>query len=205
MAWSPAPTTGTPDTVSLPGPRLRGLASVEESLARRRSVREFQERELSWDDIGQLLWACQGVTDPQGFRTAPSAGALYPLDVFVVTPSGVYRYHPGPHEVRRIADRDVRSRLRMAALDQDALAAPCIIAIAGVEQRTARKYGNRARRYVVLEAGHAAQNVLLQATTLGLDAVPIGAFDDEEVRMTLGAPSGEEILLLIPVGHPVAE
>lgn len=105
MAWSSAPATRTPDTVRLPAPRLRGLATVEESLAKRRSVREFQERDLSWEDIGQLLWACQGVTDPQGLRTAPSAGALYPLDVFVVTPSGVYRYHPGPHEVRRIGDQ----------------------------------------------------------------------------------------------------
>lgn len=205
MTWTSAPATRTPDTVRLPAPRLRGLATVEESLAKRRSVREFQERDLSWEDIGQLLWACQGVTDPQGLRTAPSAGALYSLDVFVVMSSGVYRYHPGPHEVRRIAGRDVRRRLRSAALDQDALEAPCIIAIAGVEQRTARKYGDRAQRYVVLEAGHAAQNVLVQATALGLGAVPIGAFDDEEVRMTLGAPSGEEILVLIPVGHPVGE
>jgi SagB-type dehydrogenase family enzyme len=189
------------DTIRLPAPRMRGAVTLEESLARRRSVREFQERDLSWADIGQLLWACQGVTDTQGFRTAPSAGALYPLDVFIATASGVYRYDPEQHEVRRTISRDVRSRLRRAALDQEALAAPCIIAIAGVEQRTARKYGDRAWRYVVLEAGHAAQNVLLQATALGLCAVPIGAFDDEEVRTTLDAPSQDEILVLIPVGQ----
>jgi SagB-type dehydrogenase family enzyme len=98
----------------------------------------------------------------------------------------------------------VRNRLRRAALDQDALAAPCIIAIAGVEQRTARTYGDRAWRYVVLEAGHAAQNVLLQATALGLCAVPIGAFDDDEVRTVLGVPTDDDILLLIAVGHPGA-
>lgn len=189
----------------MPAPRLRGVLTLEESLARRRSVREFQQRDLSWTDIGQLLWACQGVTDTQGFRTAPSAGALYPLDVFIASSSGVYRYDPGQHEVHRTIDRDVRSRLRRAALDQDALAAPCIIAIAGIEQRTARKYGDRAWRYVVLEAGHAAQNVLLQATALGLCAVPIGAFDDDEVRATLDAPSQDEILVLIPIGHPLAE
>jgi SagB-type dehydrogenase family enzyme len=186
-------------------PHMRSAVSLEESLARRRSIREFRDRDLSWDDIGQLLWACQGVTDPEGLRTAPSAGALYPLDVFVVTSSGVYRYHPEPHEVRRTVSRDVRSRLRRAALDQDALAAPCIVAIAGVERRTARKYGDRAWRYVVLEAGHAAQNVLLQATALGLCAVPIGAFDDEEVRTILGAPSQDQILVLIPIGHGLAE
>jgi SagB-type dehydrogenase family enzyme len=184
---------------------MRGLVTLEESLARRRSVREFQERDLSWADIGQLLWACQGVTDAQGFRTSPSAGALYPLDVFIATSSGVYRYDPEQHEVRRTIDRDVRSRLRRAALDQDALAAPCIIAIAGVEQRTARKYGDRAWRYVVLEAGHAAQNVLLQATALDLCAVSIGAFDDEDVRATLDAPTQDECLVLIPVGHPLVE
>jgi hypothetical protein len=136
---------------------MRSAVSLEESLARRRSVREFGDRKLSWEEIGQLLWACQGVTDAQGFRTAPSAGALYPLDTFVVTASGVHRYDPERHEMRRTTDRDVRNRLRKAALDQDALAAPCIIAIAGVERGTARKYGVRARRYVVLEAGHAAQ------------------------------------------------
>jgi SagB-type dehydrogenase family enzyme len=184
---------------------MRSAVSLEESLARRRSIREFRDRNLSWDDIGQLLWASQGVTDPEGLRTAPSAGALNPLDVFVVTSSGVYRYHPEPHEVRRTVDRDVRSRLRRAALDQGALAAPCVIAVAGVEQRTARKYGDRAWRYVVLEAGHAAQNVLLQATALGLCGVPIGAFDDEEVRTILGAPSQDQILVLIPVGHALAE
>jgi SagB-type dehydrogenase family enzyme len=189
----------------LPAPRLQGLVSLERSLTQRRSVREFQERDLSWADIGQLLWACQGVTDPHGLRTAPSAGALYPLDIFVVTSSGVYRYYPEPHEVHRTADRDVRTRLRRAALDQDALAAPCIVAIAGVERRTARKYGDRAWRYVVLEAGHAAQNVLLQATALGLCAVPIGAFDDEEVRAILGVPNQDQILVLIPIGHPLAE
>jgi SagB-type dehydrogenase family enzyme len=184
---------------------MRSAVSVEESLARRRSIRQFQDRHLSWNDVGQLLWACQGVTDPEGLRTAPSAGALYPLDVFVVISSGVYRYYPEPHEVRRTVDRDVRSRLRTAAVDQDALAAPCIVAIAGVEQRTTSKYGDRAWRYVVLEAGHAAQNVLLQATALGLCGVPIAAFDDEEVRTILGAPSQDQILVLIPVGHALAE
>lgn len=193
------------ETVHLPAPRIRGAVSVEESLVRRRSIRQFQDRGLSWGDIAQLLWACQGVTDPEGLRTAPSAGALYPLDVFVVTSSGVYRYEPEPHELRRTGDRDVRSRLRRAALDQDALAAPCVIVIAGVVHRTAHKYGDRAWRYVVLEAGHAAQNVLLQATALGLCAVPIGAFDDEEVRTVLGAPSQDQILVLIPVGHGLAE
>jgi SagB-type dehydrogenase family enzyme len=197
--------TRAADTLRLPAPRLHGLVTLEQSLAQRRSVRQFEEHDLSWPDIGQLLWACQGVTDPQGLRTAPSAGALYPLDVFVVTSSGVYRYDPEPHEVHRIADRDVRSRLRSAALDQDALAAPCIVAIAGVERRTARKYGDRAWRYVVLEAGHAAQNVLLQATALGLCAVPIGAFDDEAVRTILGAPSQDEVLVLIPIGSPLVE
>jgi SagB-type dehydrogenase family enzyme len=192
----------TIDTLRLPAPRMRGIVTLEESLARRRSVREFEERDLSWADIGQLLWACQGVTDTQGFRTAPSAGALYPLDVFVATASGVYRYEPEQHEVHRVINRDVRTRLRRAALDQDALAAPCVIAIAGIEPRTAGKYGGRAKRYVMLEAGHAAQNVLLQATAIGLCAVPIGAFDDEEVRTTIDAPSQCEILMLIPIGHP---
>lgn len=191
------------EVVELPSPRATGDLSLEEALAARRSIREFTDERLTREELSQLLWAAQGLTASWGGRTAPSAGALYPLEAFLVTPEGLYHYLPDGHRIALIAADDRRAALARAALGQEAVAgAPAVLVLAGVYERAAEKYGDRAERYVHLEAGHAAQNVLLQAVALGLGAVPIGAFDDRAVREVLGLPSDHAPLYLIPVGHP---
>ena len=191
-------------TVRLPEPRLDGQVSVEEALARRRSVRSFKGRELSLEEISQLCWSAQGVTEERmGFRAAPSAGATYPLELYVFTRDGVFRYEPGAHTLERSQDRDRRDDLARAALDQRFVAeAPVVFVLTAFYARTARRYGTRAGRYVHMEAGHAAQNVHLQAVALGLGSVPVGAFRDEEVSRILGLDDDESPLYVIPVGEP---
>jgi SagB-type dehydrogenase family enzyme len=191
------------EEIPLPTPNQRSEVSLEETLTRRRSIREFTEEGLSSAEISQLLWAGQGITDPRGFRTAPSAGALYPLELYVATGEGVYHYSPERDRLAMLSPEDIRLGLWEAGLMQDALReAAVIIIIAAVYARTEGKYGARAERYVRLEAGHAAQNILLQATALDLGAVPIGAFYDQKVQEVLALPSEHEPLYLIPVGHP---
>ena len=177
--------------------------SLEEALAARRSVREFKSEPVSPAALSQLLWAAQGATGRGGLRTAPSAGALYPLELYVASAEGFFRYDPRGHRLLCVAERDPRPALRRAALDQPPVGeAPAVFVITAVEARTKGKYGARAPRYVHMEAGHAAQNLLLQATALGLAGVPVGAFDDGKVREVLALPPGEEPLVLIPVGKP---
>jgi SagB-type dehydrogenase family enzyme len=189
----------------LPSPIVSGGESLAEALAERRSVRSFADQTLTPSQIGQLLWAAQGITHPQGYRTAPSAGALYPLEAYVVTAAGVYHYEPQGHLVAVHSGGDRRQALYEAALRQEPVReAPAVFVITAIYERTAQKYGaDRSPRYVHLEAGHAAQNLLLQAVALGLAAVPIGAFHDEKIQEALGLPEAEEPLYLIPVGHPL--
>ncbi len=196
--------TPTLKTIDLPQPRLKGDLSLEEALARRRSVRQYSEAALSLEVLGQLLWAAQGITHPGGYRTAPSAGALYPLEVYAVTPKAAYHYEPQHHRLSIQAEGDLRPRLHQAALRQEAvLKAPAVIVITAVYARTTQKYGEqRGIRYVHLEAGHAAQNLLLQAVALGLGGVPIGAFHDAQVQQVLVLPADQQPLYLIPVGYP---
>lgn len=193
------PTGATP----LPAPLTEGELSLEQTLRQRRSVRAFHEEPLSPLEIGQLLWAAQGITDPHGYRTAPSAGALYPLEVYVVSDNGVYHYLPAQHALATVVEGDRRAPLFEGAIHQDAvLEAPLTIVITADYRRTEQKYGReRSARYVHLEAGHAAQNVLLQAVSLGLAAVPVGAFRDGQVQSALGLPSDHQPLYLIPVGR----
>lgn len=188
--------------VTLPAPVRAGQMSLEESLRRRRSVREFSTRPLTEQQIGQLLWAAQGITSSDGLRTAPSAGALYGLEIYVVTASGFYRYAPKAHHLERQSEEDLRPALCRAALDQESiLVAGAVFVIAAVYDRLAGKYGDdRSVRYAHLEAGHAAQNLLLQAVSLGLGAVPMGAFRDEQVQKVLSLPAEESPVYLIPVG-----
>ena len=187
----------------LPKPRLQGEQSLEETLASRRSVREFTEEPLTDGEISQLLWAAQGVTDPAGLRTSPSAGALYPLELYVATASGLHHFVPATHRLSRRDERDLRSAIQEAALGQEAVGdAPAVFVITAVYARTRGKYGARAERYVHMEAGHAAQNLLLQAEALDLGGVPVGAFDDEQLSKILGLPENEDPLYLIPIGHP---
>jgi SagB-type dehydrogenase family enzyme len=188
--------------VELPPPAQTSDVSLEEALAARRSVREYSEKPLSQLELSQLLWAAQGETSDSGKRSAPSAGALYPLEVYVVAPDGISHYEPNVHRLEIVGTSDRRTELMAAALDQEAVGgAAAVFVVAGVEARTAAKYGGRAKRYVALEAGHAAQNLLLQAVALGLGAVPIGAYDDEAVRALLALPEGHDVLYLVPVGH----
>lgn len=210
-ARDPLPTTGEsavlvsePGTVNLPRPLDRGRMSLEEAIAARRSVREFLPDPLKPEELSQLLWAAQGVTSRDGRRTAPSAGALYPLETYVVLPNGCFRYDPARHRLVPVSGEDRRAALCRAALDQPCIAgAPAVIVLAADFERTKAKYGRtRGPRYVHMEAGHAAQNVLLEATALGLGAVPVGAFDDAGVRAALELPPDREPLYLIPVGRP---
>jgi SagB-type dehydrogenase family enzyme len=201
------PTTPTASAqaneIPLSAPLTKGPLSLEEALSRRSSVRAYADRPLSLDDIAQLFWAAQGVTRPWGGRTAPSAGALYPLEIYAATAQGVYHYLPAAHRAEVTLQEDIRQALWEAGLRQEALRqASAIFVVTAVYDRTAGKYGARAERYVKLEAGHAAQNLLLQAVALDLGAVPIGAFHDEEVAAALRRTAEEEPLYLIPVGHP---
>jgi SagB-type dehydrogenase family enzyme len=191
------------EEIALPAPRLKGEISLEEALAARRSVREFTEEELTLEEISQLLWAVQGITAAWGGRTAPSAGALYPLEVYVATADGLYHYVPQGHKAIVESKADLRGALWRAGLSQDAIReAPAVFVLTAVYARTAKKYGQRAERYVKLEAGHAAQNLLLQTVGLGLGGVPIGAFYDDQVQSALSLPLDHEPLYLIPIGHP---
>lgn len=198
---TPLPTTA--GEIALPPPRMQGEASLEETLQKRRSIRQYRGRALSQEELGQLCWAAQGITVSWGGRTAPSAGALYPLETYLVTPTGCYRYLPEGHKLALVHSDDRRVALWEAGLRQDWIReAAAVFVIAATYIRTARKYGDRAERYVLLEAGHAAQNLLLQAVALGLGGVPVGAFYDERVQAALDLPADYAPLYLIPVGAP---
>jgi SagB-type dehydrogenase family enzyme len=189
--------------LDLPTPETTGGLGIADALTRRRSEREFKNEALSEQELSQLLWATQGVTSEDGKRTAPSAGATYPLELYLVTDSGLYHYQPDQHSLLQLAQGDLRAELSAAALDQKPVAeAAATFAITAVYARTAERYGDRAERYVKLEAGHAAQNLLLQAVGLDLGAVPIGAFTDAEVGRVLQLPADHEPLYLIAVGRP---
>jgi SagB-type dehydrogenase family enzyme len=200
------------ESIALPEARREGELSVEGALARRRSVRDFRAEPLGLSAVSQLLWASQGISGPRGLRTAPSAGALYPLELYLVAGAvsglapGVYRYDPRRHRLFPHATGDPRRQLARAALDQDWVAeAPAILLVAAVYERTARKYGRRAPRYVHMEVGHAAQNVYLQAEALGLGTCAVGAFDDRRLAQVLALPKDVEPQLVLPVGLPAGE
>lgn len=196
------------ERIRLPKPRLESAVSVEQALHQRRSVRSFDSKQMvTLEEISQLLWSAQGITAGGGFRTTPSAGALYPLEVYLVAghvqnlQAGIYHYLPEGHKLRRTLLGDRRQQLARAALQQEAVyEAPAIVVISVVYERTTQKYGQRGRQYALIEVGHAAQNVLLQAVALGLGAVPIGAFYDHEVKRLIGMKADEEPVYLIPVG-----
>lgn len=194
--------------VILPAPAKDREMSVEAALQERRSVRDFAASPIGLETLAQLLWAAQGVTSPEGFRTAPSAGALYPLELFVVAgevsslSAGVYRYEPDRHQLLPIVSGDRRHELAAAALHQTWIAdAPAVVVVTAVFERTMGKYGERGIRYVHIEAGHATENLCLQAVSLGLGTTVVGAFSDDGVKRVLGL-ADEEPLLLIPVGNP---
>lgn len=195
------------NTVQLPAPARQSNVSLEETLQNRRSFRSYSDMPLSLSEVSQLLWAAQGITESWGGRTAPSAGGLYPLEVYFLagnvtglTP-GEYKYIPQGHRIELIKEGDLRSGLAAAALDQAWVKeGSIVISIIAVYARTTQKYGDRGIRYVNMEAGHAAQNICLQATALDLGAVTVGAFNDDRVRNVLSLPEGEMPVYLIPIG-----
>jgi len=188
----------------LPPPQRKGKVSLEEVLASRRSARAFRPGTLTLAEMGQLLWAAQGITDPEnGFRAAPSAGATYPMELYLLTPEGMYHYVPRGHRLELLDRRDLRSALAKAAAGQECVRdASLDVVIASVPARTEAKYGDRAARYIYLEAGHIAQNLLLEATAMGLGGVSVGAFLEEEVGQALGLPKDQYPVYLVPLGHP---
>jgi SagB-type dehydrogenase family enzyme len=193
--------------ITLPAPRVQGERSLEEVLAARRSVRAFRPDPLTTAEVGQLLWAAQGVTgDRPVLRAAPSAGACCPLELYLCRADGVWHYEPVPHRLALQMEDDVRGALATAAWGQGAIAqAPAVFVVSAVFGRTTARYGERGRlRYVPMDAGHAAENLLLQAVALGLGGVAIGAFDDTAVARVLHLPVDQEPLYLLPVGRPAA-
>lgn len=195
--------------IKLPEPRLDSAISLETALCKRRSVREFTDAPLELSQLSQLAWAAQGVTGPEAHRTAPSAGGLYALDLYVITanvnglPAGIYKYDPITHALVSLLKSDIRRELSRAALDQSSiLQAAAIFGLSAVYERISAKYGERGIRYAHMEAGHAAQNLLLQAVVLDLGAVLVGAFDDAKVKRVLSLSKQEAPLYLISVGKP---
>jgi SagB-type dehydrogenase family enzyme len=193
------------ESMKLPKPRLSSQKSVEEALSKRRSARGYKEDSLTVEQISQLLWAAQGVTEEWGGRTAPSAGALYPLELYLMVGEvtglkpGLYHYHPADHALSQTKADDLREEVTEASLYQDEiLRAPATLIITALYERTTKKYGERGIRYVHMEVGSVAENVYLQAESLGLGTVLIGAFDDENVKEVLGIE--EEPLGIMPLG-----
>jgi len=193
-----------PEKIILPRPNLKGAVSVEECIKNRRSVRSFSSNPLTMEEISQLLWAAQGITDGRkGLRSAPSAGALYPLEIYLVTGDGVFYYDIEARALIRTNGQDMRPNLADGALGQASIKeAPASVIICAVRSRVTAKYGDRGNRYVDIEVGHAAENLHLQAVALGLASVPVGAFDDARIKKVLNLPSGTEPLYIVPVGHP---
>lgn len=189
-------------TITLPKPNYDGLVLLEKAIATRRSHREFSPQPLTFEQIGQLAWAAQGQEPGKKYRTAPSAGATYPLELFVVTGDGLFQYLPAKHALEKLTDQDLRAVLASAAWGQGfAEEAPVTFIFAAEFSRTTRRYGERGVRYVYMEAGHAAQNVHLQAESLGLGSVAVGAFDDDAVSRVLSLPKILEPIYMVVVGY----
>jgi len=196
------------EPIKLPEPKYVSKISIEESILKRRSIRDYKDQPLTLAEISQLLWAAQGITGPMGLRTAPSAGALYPLEIYIVAgdikdlADGIYKYIPQRHELICIRKGDRRSELSAAALRQPWVKnGAAVIVFSAVFERTTKKYGERGIRYVYIETGSAVQNVYLQAVSLNLGTVAVGAFIDEEVKRILNMRTEEHPICIMPVGR----
>ena len=205
-----ATANGEYSEIELPEVELDSEIAVETALEERRSIREYSEGLLTLKEVAQLLWAAQGETETtRGFRTAPSAGALYPLEVYLVTKgtkeeleAGVYQYFPDEHKLQQVMTEDKREELYQAGLQQSSiLEAPINIVLTGVYERSEDRYGQRGKRYTHMEVGHAAQNIYLQAVSLDLGTVMIGAFNEGRVQDILDLEAGEKPLGILPVGR----
>jgi len=203
-------------TYALPAPETKGEMSVQEALANRRSERNFKDQELSLEELSQILWAAYGVTSPRpddpavrgGLRTAPSAGARYPLEVYAIVGKvvgidpGVYKYDSAGHQIMMVVEGDMRKELSDAALSQNMVSqAPLTVFYSAITERTTERYGERGHGYVYIELGHSAQNVYLQAEALGLGTCAVGAFSEDALCRVLKVPDNETPLYLMPVGY----
>jgi SagB-type dehydrogenase family enzyme len=190
----------------LPQPQLDSHFSLEKAISLRRSVRGYKDEPLGLAQLSQLLWAAQGTTDNSGHRATPSAGATYPLEIYIMAgrvsglEPGIYHYRCQSHEIEQVAAGDSRTLLSQAANGQSTIEdAPASLVIAAVRQRTEQRYGERARRYIAMEAGLVAQYISLQAVALGLGTVVVGAFNDDKIGHILEL--GEAVpLYIMPVG-----
>ncbi len=190
------------EIIKLAKPNKSGSMPLEQAITVRRSRRHFLPKSLSLEQISQLVWAAQGQDAGSRYRTTPSAGATYPLELFVITDEGMFRYLPAKHALEKLADQDLRSPLASAAWGQQFIqAAPLTLFFAAEFIRTTGHYGKRGIRYVYMEAGHAAQNVHLQAEALGLGSVAVGAFDDAAVSKVLSLPQNLEPIYMVPIGY----
>jgi SagB-type dehydrogenase family enzyme len=190
--------------IQLTDPNLKGSVSLEEALARRRSVRQFSSEPVNRSQISQLAWAGQGVTEPQrGLRTAPSAGAIYPIELLFAMPEGLFVYRPIDHSLMQLGNQDIRNNLAVAASMAESVAsAGCDIIVAGAVRKLTDRYKDKARTYMHMEAGHIAQNIQLQAVCLGLGSVTVGGFNTKEVRKVCNLRRDLEPLYIISVGYP---
>jgi SagB-type dehydrogenase family enzyme len=204
-----APVVDAHAEMALPPPRTQGQLSLEGALALRRSLRSFAATPLTAAEVGQLLWAAQGITGDKNLRTAPSAGATYPLVLYLVAgrvdgvATGVHRYLPQGHRLTALDKGDVRPAIVAAAHQQAWMGdAPALVLIAAQSARTIARYGARTERYVAIEAGAAAQNLLLQAVALGLGGTLVGAIDETALQRVVSLSEGEQVIAIIPVGRP---
>ena len=191
--------------IYLPPPRIKSEISLEEAILKRRSHRDFFEKELNIGEISQLLWAAQGVsgqTFDSLLRTTPSAGALYPIELYILSLHGLFHYIPDGHKLEILGSEDLRTKLAFSSMGQLSVQNAAIdIVICGIADRITGKYGGKGIVFMHMEAGHIAQNIHLQAFALGLSSVPVGAFNDEEIDKILRLPEGYQSLYIIPVGH----
>lgn len=197
------------ETIELPPSMQDSEFSLERALSERRSVRDFSQEPVTLAQLSQLLWAAQGITNSRGYRTAPSAGALYPLEIYVMVgdvkglSAGMFKYRPDGHTLIKLVNDDRRKQMERAALGQDYVSENAVLIVfSSIDSRTTGRYGERGIRYVHIEVGHAAQNVMLQAQALGLGAAVVGAFDDNLVDEILDLPKNERALYLMPIGIP---
>ncbi len=198
-------------TMKLPHPKMKGEGTLEQAVKSRRTIRSFSEQSLPLWMFAQILWAAQGITEDRGFkRAAPSAGALYPMDIYAVVgekgiddlPPGIVHYEPVGHMITLLTDGDLRRTVAGSALGQHWMArAPVMIVITAEYDRITGKYGQRGIRYAHMEAGHIGQNIFLQAEALGLRAGIVGAFHDKDIRRVMKLPLSHEPLLIMPVGY----
>ena len=191
-------------SISLSPARKTGSVSLEQLLSKRRSVREFGGKSLNHTQIGQLAWAGQSITEAnKGYRTAPSAGGIYPITLYFATRDGFFSYNPQLHALEEVASTDMRGKIAAVAQQEVIGAAPCNIIIAGSIAKLVPKYAHKSRRFMMMEAGHVAQNILLQAVSLQLAAVSVGDFETVKIATVCNLPAGLEPIYIICVGYPL--